>query len=102
MSIVGFFKSEKDKARKVYEEAAYRLHKDAAAAGEDDLGAKFASVLWIKAMFAKNDAIFEPSWTAVAGILADRARAGDIVMTLGAGDIGMLGTEVLDRLRSRL
>jgi UDP-N-acetylmuramate--alanine ligase len=50
----------------------------------------------------EDDAIFEPSWTAVAGILADRAHAGDIVMTLGAGDIGMLGTEVLDRLRSRL
>ena len=48
-----------------------------------------------------GDAIFEPSWTSVATILADRAESGDIVMTLGAGDIGMLGNEVVDLLRSR-
>ncbi len=44
---------------------------------------------------------FEPSWSAVAGQLANRARTGDIVMTLGAGDIGMLGPEVLALLRER-
>lgn len=49
-----------------------------------------------------GDVIFEPSWTAVAGLLADRAQPGDIVMTLGAGDIGMLGTEVIEILRERL
>jgi UDP-N-acetylmuramate--alanine ligase len=43
--------------------------------------------------------IFEPSWSAVASHLAERARPGDIVMTLGAGDIGMLAVEVLERLR---
>ncbi len=48
-----------------------------------------------------GDAIFEPSWTSVVAILADRAKSGDIVMTLGAGDIGMLGTEVIDLLRGR-
>jgi UDP-N-acetylmuramate--alanine ligase len=37
----------------------------------------------------------------VAGHLAERARPGDIVMTLGAGDIGMLGPEVLELLRER-
>ena len=45
--------------------------------------------------------VFEPSWSAVAGHLAARARAGDIVMTLGAGDIGMLAPEVLALLRER-
>lgn len=45
--------------------------------------------------------IFEPSWSNVAGHLAERAQAGDIVMTLGAGDIGMLGPEVLSLLRER-
>lgn len=44
--------------------------------------------------------IFEPSWSAVAAHLVDRAQPGDIVMTLGAGDIGMLAVEVLDRLRA--
>ena len=33
--------------------------------------------------------------------LADRARPGDVVMTLGAGDIAMIGAEVLDLLRAR-
>jgi UDP-N-acetylmuramate--alanine ligase len=42
--------------------------------------------------------VFEPSWSAVAGHLARRARPGDLVMTLGAGDIVLLGPEVLDLL----
>ena len=45
--------------------------------------------------------VFEPSWSKVAGELADRARPGDLVMTLGAGDIGLIATEVLDLLRAR-
>ena len=46
-----------------------------------------------------GDVVFEPSWSAVAGRLAAMAEPGDIVMTLGAGDIGMLGPEVLENLR---
>ncbi|TAK71112.1 MAG: UDP-N-acetylmuramate--L-alanine ligase [Actinomycetota bacterium] len=45
--------------------------------------------------------VFEPSWSAVASRLADRARPGDLVMTLGAGDISMIGPEVLELLRRR-
>ncbi len=45
--------------------------------------------------------VFEPSWSAVAGHLAQRAQPGDIVMTLGAGDIVLLGPEVLDLLAQR-
>ncbi|MCU0300459.1 MAG: UDP-N-acetylmuramate--L-alanine ligase [Candidatus Nanopelagicales bacterium] len=45
--------------------------------------------------------VFEPSWSAVAGHLAERARPGDLVMTLGAGDIVLLGPEVLDLLAAR-
>jgi UDP-N-acetylmuramate--alanine ligase len=45
--------------------------------------------------------VFEPSWSRVAQHLVDRAVAGDVVMTLGAGDIAMIGTEVLDLLRAR-
>ena len=72
------------------------------APGEEPIPGASGQTLAANVPLPEGDAIFEPSWTAVAGILADRARAGDIVMTLGAGDIGMLGTEVLDRLRSRL
>jgi UDP-N-acetylmuramate--alanine ligase len=39
--------------------------------------------------------VFEPSWSAVPGLLADRARPGDLVLTLGAGDVTQIGPEVL-------
>ncbi len=42
---------------------------------------------------------FEPSWSSVAGRLVSRAKSGDVVMTLGAGDIGMIAGEVLELLR---
>ncbi|KQT91165.1 UDP-N-acetylmuramate--alanine ligase [Marmoricola sp. Leaf446] len=45
--------------------------------------------------------VFEPSWSAVAGHLVDRARPGDLVLTLGAGDVTLLGPEVLERLAER-
>jgi UDP-N-acetylmuramate--alanine ligase len=48
----------------------------------------------------KEQVVFEPSWSAVAGHLVQRAKPGDIIMTLGAGDIGMIGLEVLDLLRA--
>jgi UDP-N-acetylmuramate--alanine ligase len=42
--------------------------------------------------------VFEPSWSAVAAHLAARARPGDVVLTCGAGDVTMIGPEVLDLL----
>jgi UDP-N-acetylmuramate--alanine ligase len=45
--------------------------------------------------------VFEPSWSAVAGHLVERARPGDIVLTLGAGDVTLLGPEVLAMLGER-
>ena len=50
---------------------------------------------------APEHVVFEPSWSAVAGHLAARARSGDLVMTLGAGDIGVLGSQVLELLAER-
>src|SRR4051812_8504539 len=44
--------------------------------------------------------VFEPSWSAVAGHLVERARSGDVVLTLGAGDVTMLGPEVLALLQA--
>ena len=38
---------------------------------------------------------FEPSWSAVPEELAARARPGDLVLTLGAGDVTQVGPEVL-------
>ena len=44
---------------------------------------------------------FEPSWSATAPALADRARPGDLVLTLGAGDVTLVGPEVLELLAER-
>jgi UDP-N-acetylmuramate--alanine ligase len=44
---------------------------------------------------------FEPSWSAAAPALATRTRPGDLVLTMGAGDVSMVGPEVLDALRAR-
>jgi UDP-N-acetylmuramate--alanine ligase len=41
---------------------------------------------------------FEPSWSAVPAALVERAKPGDIIMTLGAGEIGLLAPEILERL----
>lgn len=42
--------------------------------------------------------LFEPSWSAVPADLVARAKPGDIIMTLGAGEIGLLAPEILERL----
>ena len=38
---------------------------------------------------------YEPSWSAVPAAVAAVARAGDLVVTLGAGDVTLIGPEVL-------
>ena len=47
---------------------------------------------------AAEHVVFEPSWSAVAAHLVERARPGDVVLTLGAGDVTLLGPEVLELL----
>lgn len=44
---------------------------------------------------------FEPSWSSVPRRLVDLARPGDLVMTMGAGDVGLLGPQVLALLQER-
>ncbi len=45
--------------------------------------------------------LFEPSWSAVPARLVDRAGPGDVVLTLGAGDVTLVGPEVLELLAER-
>ncbi|WP_324278253.1 glutamate ligase domain-containing protein [Blastococcus brunescens] len=45
--------------------------------------------------------LFESSWSAAAPALAARARPGDLVVTMGAGDVSMVGPEVLEALEAR-
>jgi UDP-N-acetylmuramate--alanine ligase len=44
---------------------------------------------------------FEPERQAAVRRLADRAAAGDVVLTVGAGDVTALGSALLDRLSER-
>jgi UDP-N-acetylmuramate--alanine ligase len=64
-------------------------------AGEDPLpgasGAGVAAAVGLPAGHVR----FEPSWSAVAAELAARARPGDVVLTIGAGDVTMIGPETL-------
>jgi UDP-N-acetylmuramate--alanine ligase len=41
---------------------------------------------------------YEPSWSAVPKLAASIARSGDMVLTIGAGDVTMIGPEVLELL----
>lgn len=71
------------------------------AAGEDPIpGATGASVA-IAVPLAVGQVAFVPSWRAVPGELARRARPGDVVLTLGAGDVTQLAPEVLAALEER-
>jgi UDP-N-acetylmuramate--alanine ligase len=45
--------------------------------------------------------LFEPSWSAAAPALAERVHPGDLVITMGAGNVSMVGPEVLEALRAR-
>ncbi len=70
------------------------------APGESPIPGASGQTMAANVPLPRENVVFEPSWSAVAGHLASRARPGDIVMTLGAGDIGMIGVEVLELLRS--
>jgi UDP-N-acetylmuramate--alanine ligase len=39
--------------------------------------------------------VFEPSWTAVPAVIASLVRPADVVLTVGAGDVTLLGPEIL-------
>ena len=48
-----------------------------------------------------KDARYVPSFAEAARALASVAKSGDMVLTLGAGNISQLGPEILEELRTR-
>ncbi len=71
------------------------------AAGEDPLPGATGAAVAAAVPLPASAVTFEPSWSAVPAELADRARPGDLVLTLGAGDVTMVGGEVLALLAER-
>lgn len=50
---------------------------------------------------APEHVVFERRWVAVPPLVAARARPGDLVLTVGAGDVTLIGPEVLTLLAAR-
>ena len=71
------------------------------APGEEFIPGSSGQTLADNVLLAREHVVFEPSWSAVSQHLVDRAQPGDIIMTLGAGEIGMLCAEILDGLSER-
>ncbi len=70
-------------------------------AGEDPIPGVSGATVAAAVPLAGDRVAFEPSWSAVADRAAAAATSGDMVLTLGAGDVTMLGGEILDRLARR-
>jgi UDP-N-acetylmuramate--alanine ligase len=71
---------------------------DVYAAREDPVPGVTGALVAAAVPLPAEHVVFEPSWSAVAGRLAAWARPGDVVITCGAGDVTMIGPEVLARL----
>lgn len=69
-------------------------------AGEQAIPGASGSVIAEAAQAAGcRSVVFEPSWSLVPERVIDVARDGDLIITMGAGDVGMLAPEIVDRLR---
>lgn len=71
------------------------------AAGEDPIPGASGSAVAAAVPLDAQHVVFEPSWSAVAAALVQRAAPGDLILTLGAGDVTMLGAEVVALLEQR-
>ena len=75
------------------------------AAREDPVPGVTGAIIADAVPLARHAVIFEPSWSAVPARVASLVRAGDLVLTVGAGDVTMLGPEILsaiDELRNKV
>ena len=71
------------------------------APGETPIPGASGSTMASHVPLSAENVVFEPSWSAVPRLLAQAATSGDMIMTLGAGDIGMMAPEILDLLDGR-
>ena len=71
------------------------------APGEEFIPGSSGQTLADNVTLSRDHVVFEPSWSAVAEQLVRRAAPGDIIMTLGAGEIGMLCSDIVELLAQR-
>ena len=71
-------------------------------AGERAIPGASGSVIAAAVPLPRDRVVFQPSWSLVPETVAARVRPGDVVMAMGAGDVGMLVPQILELLRERL
>ena len=71
---------------------------DVYAAREDPVPGVTGALVADAIPLAAGRVAYVPSWSAVAAEVASRVAAGDLVLTVGAGDVTMMGREVLTLL----
>ncbi len=70
-------------------------------AGEDPIAGASGAVIAAAVPLPREQVHFEPSWSHVPEAVVERVRPGDVVLTMGAGDVGMLAPRIVDLLRER-
>jgi len=74
---------------------------DVFAAREDPIPGVTGAVIARAIPLAGSRVHYEPSWSAVADTVARLARPGDLVLTIGAGDVTMLAPGIATALEDR-
>jgi UDP-N-acetylmuramate--alanine ligase len=70
-------------------------------AGEQPIAGASGEVIAAAVPLPLEQVHYEPSWAHVPEAVVARVRPGDVVMTMGAGDVGMLAPRIVDLLRER-
>ncbi len=72
---------------------------DVYAAREDPVPGVTGALVADRVALPAEQVAYVPSWSAVPAEVVRRARPGDLVLTVGAGDVTMVAREVLTLLR---
>jgi len=70
-------------------------------AGEQPIPGASGAVIAAAVPLPADHVHFEPSWAQVPLVVVERARTGDVVLTMGAGDVGLLAPQIVEMLRER-
>ena len=70
-------------------------------AGEQPIPGASGAVIAAAVPLPADRVCFEPSWAQVPRVVVERARPGDVVLTMGAGDVGLLAPQIVEMLRER-